>query len=55
MGKLSEKSLKAMLTRPPKRYPDGQGLYFKTIGQGRAYFTYRFTFKGGERELGVGP
>ena len=55
MGKLNEKSLKAMLARPPKRYPDGQGLYFKTIGQGRAYFTYRFMLKGGERELSVGP
>ena len=55
MGKLTEKSLKPMLTRPPKRYPDGQGLYFKTIGLGRAYFTYRFMLKGGERELSVGP
>jgi integrase len=55
VGKLTEKSLKAMLSRPPKRYPDGQGLYFKTIGLGRAYFTYRFMLKGGERELSVGP
>ena len=44
-----------MRLRPPKRYPDGQGLYFKTIGLGRAYFTYRFMLKGGERELSVGP
>ena len=56
MGKLNEKSLKAMLSRPPRRYPDGQGLYFKTIGLGRAYFTYRFCSKAASaNELGPFP
>ena len=55
MGKLNEKGLKGLLTKPPGRYPDGDGLHFKTIGKGRAYFTYRFMLKGRERELSIGP
>ena len=55
MSKLNERSLKALLTKPPGRYPDGDGLHFKVAGEGKAYFTFRFTFKGRERELSIGP
>ena len=46
MGKLTAKGLDALLTKPPKRHPDGGGLFFKTLGKGRAYWTYRFTLNG---------
>jgi integrase len=54
MGRLKEKGLKALVERPG-RYADGDGLYFKTIGQGRAYWTYRFTIGGREHEKSLGP
>jgi integrase len=54
MGKLNPKDLKALIERPG-RYVDGDGLYFKTIGQGRAYWTYRFTAHGKGREMSLGP
>ena len=34
---------------------DGQGLFFKTLGQGRAYWTYRYRIGGNERETSIGP
>jgi integrase len=55
MGKLKPKGLDALMTKPPKRHPDGEGLFFKTAGQGKAYWTYRFTLNGGERERSIGP
>ena len=54
MGKLVEKGLKRLIERPG-RYADGDGLYFKTIGQGRAYWTYRYTVAGKGREMSLGP
>jgi integrase len=54
MGKLSSQSLKGLIERP-SRYPDGQGLFFKTLGQGRAYWTYRYRSRGKERETSLGP
>ncbi len=54
MGKLTAKGLDALLTKPPKRHPDGGGLFFKTLGKGRAYWTYRFTLKGRETEMSLG-
>ena len=54
MGKLKAKGLNALLTKPPKRHADGDGLFFKTLGKGRAYWTYRFTLKGRETEMSLG-
>jgi integrase len=54
MGKLTAKGLKALLTKPPKRHADGGGLFFKTLSEGRAYWTYRFTLKGRETEMSLG-
>ena len=54
MGKLSSQSLKGLIERPG-RYPDGQGLFFRTLGQGRAYWTYRYRSRGKERETSLGP
>ena len=41
--------------RKPGRYADGDGLYFKTMGLGRAYWTYRYTVGGKGRETSLGP
>jgi integrase len=53
MGKLNEKDLKGLIQRPG-RYGDGQGLFFKTLGQGRAYWTYRYRMNGREHEMSLG-
>ena len=55
MGKLSQKGLDALLKKPPKRWPDGEGLFFKTARDRKAYFTYRFTLAGKETERSIGP
>jgi integrase len=55
MGKLYAKDLKGLLTKPPGRHADGDGLYFKTMGLGRAYWTYRYTVGGKGRETSLGP
>jgi integrase len=54
MGKLNARGLNALIERPG-RYPDGEGLHFTTRGQGRAYWTFRYTFDRRERELSIGP
>jgi hypothetical protein len=54
MGKLNAKGLKALIEKPD-RYPNGDGLFFKTLGQGRAYWTYRFTISGVGTERSLGP
>ena len=54
MGKLYPQGLKGLIEKPD-RYPDGQGLFFKTLGQGRAYWTYRYRSGGKERETSIGP
>ena len=55
MGKLTQKGLDALLKKPPKRWPDGEGLFFKTARDRKAYFTYRFTLAGKETERSIGP
>jgi integrase len=55
MGKLNPRGLKALLTRSPGRHADGDGLYFKTLGLGRAYWTFRYTVGGKGRETSLGP
>ena len=54
MGDLNEKGLKGLIERPG-RYRDGQGLFFKTLGLGRAYFVYRYRVGGKETETSLGP
>ena len=54
MSKLNPQGLKGLIEKPD-RYPDGQGLFFKTLGQGRAYWTYRYRSGGKERETSLGP
>ena len=49
MGKLNPQGLKGLIKKTD-RYPDGEGLFFKTLGQGRAYWTYRYRLGGKERE-----
>ncbi len=54
MGKLNEKGLQALIEKPG-RHGDGQGLYFRTLGLGRAYWVYRYRAGGKEREMSLGP
>jgi integrase len=54
MGKLTDKGLQALINKPG-RHSDGGGLYFRTLGLGRAYFVYRFRSGGREREMSLGP
>jgi integrase len=54
MGKLNDKGLQALLKRPG-RHGDGSGLYFRTLGLGRAYWVYRYRADGKEREMSLGP
>jgi hypothetical protein len=37
------------------RHSDGGGLYFRVIGKGRSYWTYRYRVNGVERETSIGP
>jgi integrase len=55
MGKLNPRGLAALIKKPPKRHPDGEGLFFKVAGAGKAYWTYRFTLAGKETETSLGP
>jgi integrase len=55
MGKLTQKGLDALLKKPPRRWPDGEGLFFKAARDRKAYFTYRFTLAGKETERSIGP
>ena len=54
MGKLNDRGLAALIERPG-RYADGRGLFFKTLGMGRAYWTVRYTLNGKGRETSLGP
>jgi integrase len=54
MGKLNDKGLQALLKKPG-RHSDGDGLYFRTLGQSRAYWVYRYHAGGKEREMSLGP
>ena len=45
------------LIKKPGRHPDGEakGLYFRAVGDGKAYWVYRFRIAGREREMSLGP
>ena len=44
-----------LLLKKPGRHADGGGLYFRTVGQGKAYFVFRYRLNGVERETSLGP
>ena len=54
MTKLTPQGLKTLLKKPG-RHADGQGLFFRTLGENRAYFVYRFRLNRVEHEMSVGP
>ncbi len=53
--KLTNAGLKKKLLEKPSRHGDGDGLYFRTLGLGRAYWVYRYRAGGKEREMSLGP
>ena len=55
MGKLSSEGPRRPFKKSPKRHPDGDGLFFRVAGQGKAYFTARYTVGHRERETSLGP
>ena len=54
MTKLTPPSLRTLIKKPG-RHADGQGLFFRVLGQNKAYFVYRFHLNGREREMSLGP
>jgi integrase len=54
MGKLTNPRLRALLKKPG-RHSDGGGLYFRTLGDDKAYWVYRYRIGGKEREISIGP
>ena len=54
MTKLTPQGLRTLLKKPG-RHADGQGLFFRTLGENRAYFVYRFRLNRVEHEMSVGP
>ena len=55
MGKVNNLTKLNALIEKPGRYSVGDGLFFKTIGQGRAYWTYRYSVGGRANEMSLGP
>jgi integrase len=53
-NKLTKDDLAKLIDRPG-RHGDGDGLYFRAIGERRAYFVYRYRAAGKEREVSIGP
>jgi integrase len=54
MGKLTEGALKRLIKKPG-RHLDGQGLFYRVLGEGKSYFVYRYRVAGKEREMSLGP
>ena len=54
MKKLTPTALKGLLKKTG-RHSDGQGLYFRAVGDAKAYWVYRFRINGREREMSLGP
>ena len=54
MSKLKHKGLQALIEKSG-RHSDGDGLYFRTLGLGRAYWVFRYRANGKEREMSLGP
>jgi integrase len=54
MAKLTNAALKSLIKKPG-RHADGAGLYFRVIGDDKAYWAFRYTLDGKEREMSLGP
>jgi hypothetical protein len=54
MTKLTPPSLRTLIKKPG-RHGDGNGLFFRTLGDAKAYWVYRFRINGREREMSLGP
>ena len=54
MAKLRQDDLRALL-KTPGRHGDGQGLFFRTLGDNKAYWVFRYRIGGKEREKSIGP
>jgi Arm DNA-binding domain len=51
---MTPQALRSLAERP-SRTRLGPGLFFRSTGLGRAYFVYRFSVDGREREMSLGP
>src|ERR1700722_15551254 len=54
MAKLTNAALKSLIKRTG-RHADGHGLYFRVVGEGKAYWAYRYSIDGKTREISLGP
>lgn len=54
MPTLTATFVKAALKKPPKKYPDGNGLYFCVRQKGNPYWMLRYSVEGKRRELTLG-
>ena len=54
MAKLTQAALRSLIKKPG-RHSDGGGLYFRVLNDAKAYFVYRYTVSGKERETSLGP
>src|SRR5262249_34488982 len=54
MGKLTSAALKGLI-KNPGRHGDGGGLFFRVVGEAKAYWTYRYRVDGKVREPSIGP
>jgi hypothetical protein len=54
MGKLTAKQVIAYSKADPKKYSDGEGLYFCVRKQGAPYWMIRYTTAKGRREATLG-
>ena len=54
MQNLTQASLRSLIKKTG-RHSDGGGLYFRVIGGGKSYWTYRYRVGGKERETSIGP
>ena len=54
MPKLTPPALRTLLKKPG-RHSGGQGLFFRVLGDNRAYFVYRFRVRHREREMSLEP
>jgi integrase len=54
MTKLTPPSLRTLIKKTG-RHSDGQGLFFRVLGDAKAYWVYRFRINSREREMSLGP
>jgi Arm DNA-binding domain len=56
MTKMTPPALRALLKKKPGRHPveTEKGLYFRTVGDSKAYWVFRYRIAGREREMSLG-